>query len=142
MYYLIYTSNALPTTGETEQYDILTKSVKNNTELDLTGLLIYHNGTFIQMLEGPRDNVHKIYETIKKDERHDQVQTLISGTVEKRQFPDWRMALEVTHKRTFAEVDAYQSFLDSSQFLEGIQHDHIGVRLLKYFYEIHQSKTK
>ncbi len=135
MYYLIYTSTAKPTVDEVELYDILATSIRNNRKLDVTGLLIYHSGTFIQMLEGSRENVLQIYEAIKQDPRHFNVEQLISDVTDKRHFGEWHMALEVVHKKTFEEIPAYQHLEQSSAFLMGMNHDHLGIRLLGYFHQ-------
>ena len=141
MYYLIYTSTARSETDEVELYDILTTSVKKNEKFNITGLLIYHEGSFIQMLEGDQENVDDIYDSIKVDNRHHNVIKLISGQSEKRYFPDWSMALKVTHKKTFLEIKSYKSIIDSSKFLQGIQNDHIGLQLLRFFYEVHMAEN-
>lgn len=140
MYYLIYTSEAKLGVDEVELYEILKSSVRNNLKLDITGLLIFHSGTFIQMLEGSRESVHEIYQVIKEDVRHSNVQKLISSTADRRYFSDWRMALEVVHEKTFTEIEAYQSLIDSSSFLAGLNRNHVGIRLLKYFYETYKTK--
>jgi hypothetical protein len=35
----------------------VTRSKVNKLELDITGLLFYHNGSFIQVLEGEKDSL-------------------------------------------------------------------------------------
>lgn len=135
MYYLIYTSAAEPGVREIEMHDILTEAIRNNELRNLTGLLVYDDGMFIQMLEGEKEDVEFIFEKIKKDERHFDVRTLSSGLSQMRHFPDWRMALEVTHEKTFRQLEAYEGLNEASDFLQGITEDHIGIRLLRYFYE-------
>lgn len=135
MYYLIYISAAKAGVGEVEMHDILTEAILNNELHNLTGLLVYNDAMFIQMLEGEKKDVEFIYEKIKKDERHFDVRILSSGPSVQRYFPHWRMALEVTLEKTFRQLEAFESLNEASNFLEGIPDDHIGIRLLRYFYE-------
>lgn len=136
MFYLIYTSTILDHTSEVELYDILESSIRNNTEKDITGLLIYNDGMFIQMLEGGREEVNSIYRKILDDKRHYNITTLLSGETSKRHFPHWRMALEVTHEKTFRQLEAFESLQEANDFLEGMHDDDASIRLLRYFYKV------
>ncbi len=142
MYYLIYISAAKLGVDEVEMHEILTESVRNNELHELTGLLVYNDGMFIQMLEGGRTSVELIYEKIKKDVRHFDVRTLSDGNSTKRHFPNWRMALGVTHEKTFRQLEAFENLEEASDFLQGIPDDHIGIRLLRYFYESEIKKKR
>ncbi len=135
MYYLIYISTAIDGVDEEELHDILEKSVRNNELHGITGLLIFNSGMFIQMLEGNREAVHMIYDKIKADDRHTKISTLMNGESDKRFFPNWRMALKVTFEKTFRQMEAYESLGEGSDFLNGIKDEHVGIRLLRYFYE-------
>lgn len=135
MYYLIYISTAEKGVGEGEMHDILTASVKNNERNDLSGLLVYNDGAFIQMLEGKKEEVTSTFDKIKADKRHFEVKVLSQGASDKRYFPNWRMALEVTHEKTFRELEAFENLEEANDFLDGITDNQSGIRLLKYFYE-------
>ena len=71
--------------------DILTKSRSNNPAIGVTGNLIYHADLFLQLLEGPHLAVHKLYETILADSRHDDIIKLRDETVNRRLFASWAM---------------------------------------------------
>jgi hypothetical protein len=64
-----------------------------NQDHRLTGLLLYAAGTkeFVQVLEGPRDEVAHIYQKIAQDERHKHAFVLHEAPSSGRMFPDWRM---------------------------------------------------
>ena len=71
--------------------DILTKSRSNNPAIGVTGNLIYHADLFLQMLEGPHLAVHKLYETIKGDNRHADIVKLRDESFNRRLFASWAM---------------------------------------------------
>jgi hypothetical protein len=65
----------------------------HNLEHDITGLLLYHEGRFMQMLEGPREQVLSLYERIAADSRHAHLAIEFSQPTIERLFPDWQMGL-------------------------------------------------
>ncbi|APZ47746.1 hypothetical protein BW723_16220 [Polaribacter reichenbachii] len=72
--------------------EILESSRKNNAALEITGCLLYHNYIFLQLLEGEKENVNELFETIKKDERHSNVTLIIEENINERMYPNWSMA--------------------------------------------------
>ncbi|MFN9712018.1 BLUF domain-containing protein [Phenylobacterium sp.] len=78
--------------------DILAQSRKNNPDLGVTGLLCVSDDLFIQVLEGGRDEVCDLYNTIVRDPRHEQVRLLIYEEIGERRFGNWTMG-QVTISR-------------------------------------------
>ena len=70
---------------------ILVASRANNRKNDITGALICRSDIFLQLLEGPEQNVKDTYESIQNDDRHINVYHLIDQPVKKRLFPAWAM---------------------------------------------------
>ena len=81
--------------------EILAVSRVNNARDGVTGGLLFSEGCFAQVLEGPLDAVEAAFERIQCDARHCEVVVLQSGPIAKRDFPDWSMA--------FAGTDAASS---------------------------------
>lgn len=109
--------------------------------MDVTGLLILDDGTFIQLLEGDADHVHQIYDSIKKDDRHFNVVTLYKGESDRRYFPDWRMAFEATMEKTFRQMKEYENLGQASDFLQNADYSHQGLKLLRFFYEVKNKRS-
>ena len=70
---------------------ILVASRANNRKHDISGALICRSDIFLQLLEGPEQQVKNTYDAIQKDDRHVNVYNLIDRPVEKRLFPAWAM---------------------------------------------------
>ena len=70
---------------------ILVASRANNRKNNITGALICRSDIFLQLLEGPVQNVKNTYEAIQNDDRHINVYHLIDQPVKKRLFPAWAM---------------------------------------------------
>jgi hypothetical protein len=66
-------------------------SVKNNADLDVTGMLIGNKTSFMQVLEGERENVNTIYKKIFDDPRHSDIELISYDQISQREFPDWSM---------------------------------------------------
>ena len=75
---------------------ILATSRRNNARDGITGGLLFSEGCFAQVLEGPLEAVQETFERIQCDERHGEVTVLETGPIEARDFPDWSMAFSGT----------------------------------------------
>lgn len=88
---LMYLSNATVKFTDEDLEELLLKARQNNSKLNITGLLIMKGRTFLQCLEGPKDNVMRIFEKICLDTRHDSIVELIEENAQNRYFPNWYM---------------------------------------------------
>ncbi len=98
---------------EPELSGILEKSRKNNASLNITGALLYCNGSIIQVLEGPEDTVNLLFDKIKNDQRHTQIITLFEGKVNARSFEKWSMGYITTNKRNMDELKDQLGFVNN-----------------------------
>ncbi len=90
---------------EVELERILAGARKKNLELGITGVLLFHNGEFVQLLEGPREAVlHVYHDIIVRDRRHRGLTIGWEGAIEQRRFRDWSMGY-----RPLAELDRTQT---------------------------------
>lgn len=100
LYHIIYHSLATGEAGiSTEELTHLLRQARAyNQAHRLTGLLLYANATkeFVQVLEGPRNEVTAIYQKIAPDLRHKHAFVLHEGVSQQRMFPDWRMGFVAT----------------------------------------------
>ena len=89
-YQLIYSSQPFGYNLEILS-SILTTSRVNNKKREITGALICREDIFLQLLEGPKEDIEETYDSIKRDDRHLNVQNLIDHNVDDRLFPAWAM---------------------------------------------------
>jgi hypothetical protein len=71
--------------------DILTVSRAKNAQADITGTLICRADMYLQLLEGPEPAIQDVFDRIRADDRHVDVNILVWQTVETRLFPKWAM---------------------------------------------------
>ena len=88
---LVYVSNrkANCTTEEIEK--ILASCKQNNPPLNITGVLLYSEVKFIQLVEGDAKVIMGLYDKIKKDPRHSNVMMISYNTIKEKSFPSWHM---------------------------------------------------
>ena len=110
-FYLVYASSATRLLSEEELLEILHISRTNNPEKEITGLLLYHDGNFIQALEGPEENVRAVYNKIVSDKKHYDVHLLMQGYSEERLFPNWAMGFQNIDKLKPEENPGLSDFL-------------------------------
>ena len=88
----VYTSAAIQPMPKSKLYKILVDSRVRNKLADVTGLLVYVDGTFLQLLEDEQEIVSNLLDKISKDPRHTDVKVVYKTGVERRTFNDWQMA--------------------------------------------------
>lgn len=71
--------------------DILTVSRTRNARDDITGTLICRGDMYLQLIEGPDAAIAATYARIIGDDRHAEVDLLVSRSVSTRLFPKWAM---------------------------------------------------
>ena len=91
LFHLTYVSEQSQEFDSVGIQELLTQAREINHARDLTGLLLYKDGSFFQVLEGPQDAVLKTFASIASDPRHHSVETLLTSSISHREFPEWRM---------------------------------------------------
>jgi hypothetical protein len=78
--------------SEDEIKELASQAAKNNAENDITGVLMAKGGVFFQIIEGPEENIDRLFTNILKDFRHEKIITLgIQIGDLRRLFPNWHM---------------------------------------------------
>lgn len=113
LYYLIYVSIAHAPMEQAELIELLRVSRDNNARDDITGMLLYKDSKFMQLLEGPEAAVCVTYARIERDRRHHDVTILLEGHTPERDFRDWSMAFENLDAATASTTPGYSGFLNT-----------------------------
>jgi Sensors of blue-light using FAD len=94
---LVYVSTANHMLSLAEIEHILQGAHARNPSEQVTGMLLYDSGNFMQYLEGPVLGLSKIYDIIKNASLHHGLVELLRWPISKREFPHWSMAFRSTH---------------------------------------------
>jgi hypothetical protein len=91
---LLYVSNTSSDIAPADLDDILTASRRNNALIGISGLLLFIDGGFLQILEGEERAVRELYARITADRRHWNPRLMLDREIPQRAFPDWSMGFE------------------------------------------------
>ena len=112
MYALVYVSSESFRISDQDLEDLLRQSRRNNLVADITGLLLFKDGNFMQLLEGTEAAVRSAFEKIKIDVRHRSVRVLMAEETDHRAFADWSMGFQNLTNKPLVEVAGYSDYLD------------------------------
>jgi hypothetical protein len=97
---LVYVSTAVRTYDTGDLVSLLRQSREKNARLGITGILLYQHPSFMQLLEGPAEEVHAVYASIMRDERHFNVMKLHERDITDRSFAQWYMGFMLLDPET------------------------------------------
>ena len=114
---MIYVSSATKEMSPEDLQFILEQSNRNNQNRNVTGMLLYKNKTFMQVLEGEKENVENLYALITTDSRHRNLKLLVDEEIEQRNFSEWSMGFVNLEGKEFHSLETVSEFLapDSDQ---------------------------
>ena len=92
VFHLVYVSKAKQDLCYSDIQDILATSRKRNAELNITGLLIYRDNYFMQLLEGDEPSVRSLMSKIQLDTRHFDINIIVEEKGADRFYQSWSMA--------------------------------------------------
>ncbi len=109
---LIYLSRATQPMNAEDLQQLLDQSRRNNEQVNITGLLLYQAGCFLQALEGEAQPVTELYDRISKDPRHTDLNKLYDQPIDKRNFGDWSMGFHLVDKAALENSEGFSNILD------------------------------
>lgn len=137
MHAILYISQAIPKLTLSEIIRMLEQAKQFNRSHEISGCILYHKQTFIQLIEGRKEEICRLYDRIRNDTRHKRVTTLFDGPIKDRVFSRWAMIFyefsggvaSLNYKRLLFETyleearlqqgndEVYYSFCESSSIL-------------------------
>jgi hypothetical protein len=108
---LVYVSLANQEMSDSHLKVVLKKAREKNEALNITGMLLYRDGFFMQALEGELNDIESLFETISKDERHRDVLLIYKKPITQRGFPDWTMGFNKIGDEAVTTIEGFSNFL-------------------------------
>ena len=109
---MVYISSAKLSLTESEIIKIVEDAQINNEKSDVTGLLLFNKGNFMQLVEGQALTVEALYEKILQDNRHTEVKLLLKESITHRNFSNWTMGFRNIEKLKKINPDIRNLFLE------------------------------
>ena len=124
LYHLGYVSTEAVKFSDEALIALLTEARNANTGRNVTGLLLYREGSFYQVLEGSESEVMATFHDIESDPRHKEVRLLFSGETESREFADWQMGFLNLDGIDLETLSGFSDFMtrdaEPREFLESL----------------------
>ncbi|MCF7981695.1 MAG: BLUF domain-containing protein [Pseudomonadales bacterium] len=89
MFQLAYTSKANQAFLLDELTELSNDAGMRNRKIDVTGMLVHHDGTFFQFLEGNELVIKALYKRISQDSRHTNCKIIYTQESNTRMFSNW-----------------------------------------------------
>lgn len=112
MHSIVYVSSAREPFTSFQLRELLDRACRNNEREKVTGLLLYREGSFMQLLEGPEATVERLFTSIRSDSRHWAVTPMLRSTGTQRMFPHWSMACRDLNDPEVLALPGFSQFLE------------------------------
>lgn len=125
---IIYISNAVKLFEERHLNRLFYQSFQNNTHNNITGILLYDEGTFIQILEGEKLTLNNLFKTIHHDKRHNNITKILDIGIRERLFKKYRTGFNTLNN--YGQMEGLETFLSKPN---NSSHAHSVLALLSPF---------
>jgi hypothetical protein len=112
---LTYLSSAVDLWSDEDLAQLLRRARANNEKIQVTGMLLYSGGNFIQTLEGPDEAVDRLMTKVEADPRHTGVLVVRRDQVTDRLFSGWSMGFRHVTPDRAAEIPGFTDYLDTGR---------------------------
>ena len=113
--HIVYVSFSSTEMSEDEIIELLAEVRAKNKKQHVTGLLLHNNESFIQVIEGEKNTINRLYEKIKTDPRHENIVKLLEEPIHSRAFPDWSMGFQEISSAETAAIPGFSKFMISEE---------------------------
>ena len=98
-YVITYVSTADYSLEESEVERLLIESEISNNENNLSGILLFSEGNFLQVLEGKKETILSLYETILNDKRHHSVLKILGKDISQELYNGYQSKFLSEHSK-------------------------------------------
>ncbi|WP_295457426.1 phosphate-starvation-inducible PsiE family protein [uncultured Thiodictyon sp.] len=112
MIQVLYISSAIEPFSTKELLGLLEVCRESNAGIGVTGMLLYGNGTFLQVLEGEEKVIDGLLDRIRHDPRHTDFHILHRHPIERRQYSDWSMGFKRLSDRELQDIEGLRDFTE------------------------------
>ncbi len=112
MHELIYMSIETRQMSDQDLLDLLSEAREKNERLGITGLLFYYKKEFVQILEGEKEAIFSLFDTIRLDKRHRGVELFWDAPIDNRGFHNWSMGFAANDQAKLLGQEGYANFVE------------------------------
>jgi len=131
---IIYISEATANLSEAALLTLLQQARAEHQHAQLTGLLVYRDGRFLQILEGPEMPLREFFNRVAADPRHGKLEKLADGLKPRPDFQQWHMSFACTTPQRCAQLPGYLGIEQLLAVAEGTSVRHLISEFLEASY--------
>ncbi len=122
MYTICYVSSARVDITEDELTALFRTTENNNTSNNITGILLYKSGKFLQVLEGEETVLKSLYEKIEADPRHNNIFVILNQKCKRRIFENYASRFSIVKsKEELQTIETYLNQIEESPNLKYVK---------------------
>ncbi|WP_321309168.1 BLUF domain-containing protein [Marinifilum fragile] len=119
--HIVYVSFSRNQLSELELDELLSEIRPKNLATGITGLLLYNDEIFIQVIEGESDTIHDLYDRLQKDKRHTNIVKILEERIDQRSFPNWSMGYQKLSKEDSKDIPGFTDVMSSNDIRETLK---------------------
>jgi uncharacterized membrane protein (DUF373 family) len=105
-----YISSAASPMSTQDLSRLLEECREYNAAHGVTGMLLYSNGTFVQVLEGEARTIDELLDRIEEDPRHTGIRLLERKPIEHREYAGWNMGFKRLGDKDLRHIEGLDDF--------------------------------
>ncbi|GAB7086850.1 BLUF domain-containing protein [Marinifilum fragile] len=119
--HIVYVSFSKNQLSELELDELLSEIRPKNLKQGVTGLLLYNDEIFIQVIEGKSDTIHDLYDRLQKDKRHTNIVKILEERIDQRSFPNWSMGYQKLSKEESKVLPGFTDLMTTNDIRESLK---------------------
>jgi hypothetical protein len=119
--HIAYVSFSRKKLSEMELDELLNEVRPKNFANGVTGLLLYNDEIFIQVIEGEAEIIESLYNRLQTDNRHTNVVKILEEKINQRSFPEWSMGYQKLSKEESKELPGFTNVMSSGDIREALK---------------------
>lgn len=131
---IVYASEAIEAFDKTALHELLSVARKKNEKLDITGILLYEDRSFLQIIEGRPSVIKALFNKIKKDSRHKHVAKILEFTSKQKSFDEWTMGHGMVTTDELESIEGMNDFFRSQMRFNDLKEQQV-TKILDAFKE-------
>lgn len=134
LFALTYLSNATRDLLPEEIDSILLQARLFNASEQVTGVLLYGDERFFQLLEGPETSVRTVFDRLSRARAHKDIRVLSQGPIAERFFESWHMGFARSPISAMQDLSQY-AWEDALPYTRGDAETSVGLGLVLHFWD-------
>lgn len=126
---LVYASAEKTAMTPDKLKEIVKVSRQRNTAVDITGILLYSKGSFLQVLEGKEHRINALYKKILRDPRHENIVKITTFESNAKIFSDWSMGYAEVSEDELNSIEGLNDFFTQGNSFANMNKDQVSTIL-------------